>query len=168
VDTAACVLDPTGSFTFHVHNVGQAPIVLDLGCGHTVPIVLATAAGRLSAGPGGVAGSCEFTCDEVYANTSSPGGCTDCGPGVSRTIAPGETADVAWDRRVYTKHTIVAPCSTQPGECALGISVPPDAAQLGAVTTCPAAQHQTFSCAAPTTTEFTVDTTVTEATIDVP
>jgi hypothetical protein len=163
----ACALDPTDSFVFHVHNAGTSTIVLDLGCGRTLPIILATPAGRLSIGPGG-ADACEFTCDQIYAGQAVPGGCTDCGPGVSKEIVPGYVVDVAWDRRVYARHTLEPACSKATGTCALGTAVAPTASQLGALTTCPLAQHQPFSCAAPTTTEFTVDTTSAEATIDVP
>jgi hypothetical protein len=161
-----CALDPTGSFVFHVHNAGTTMLVLDLGCGKTLPVVLATPAGRLPIGPGGV-DTCEFTCDQIYSGHNTPGGCTDCGPGVSKTLAPDGTVDVPWDRRVYERHTLAPPCSTATGTCALGTAVAQNAMQLGAVTACPSDKSMPFACTAPLTTEFTVDTTGAEATIDV-
>ena len=166
-DTSAeCALDLTGSFVFHVHNAGTAMLVLDLGCGKTPPIVLATPAGRLPIGPGAV-DTCEFTCDQIYSARAAPGACTDCGPGVSKALPPGGTVDLPWDRRVYAKHALAPPCSMATGTCAFGTAVAPTPMQLGAVTTCPTDKHMPFSCAAPVTTEFTVDTTAAEATIDV-
>jgi hypothetical protein len=166
-DTAArCALEPTGAFTFHVHNAGATDIIVDLGCGRALPIVLATPSGRLPIGPGGV-DSCEFTCDQIYAGQRSPGGCTDCGGGVSQTVAPGATADIGWDRRVYALRTVEAGCAQATGSCAFGQAVAPMAAQLGVLTTCPADQQPTSSCLTPTSTEFTVDTTGDAATIDV-
>lgn len=166
-DAGACALEETGSFVFHVHNAGASPIVLDLGCGRTVPIVLATPAGRLAAGPGGV-DVCEFTCDQVFSGRNAPGACTDCGGNTGQTLPPGASADVAWDRRVYAQRPAGPPCSQGTGTCAFGFAVAPAAAQAGVLTTCPADKHPTATCQAPTTTAFTVDTTGASATIDVP
>jgi hypothetical protein len=163
----ACALDPTGSFVFHVHNAGTGPITLDLGCGRRPPIELTTPAGSAGIGPGS-GDQCEFTCDQVFGGHTTPGACSDCGPGVTKTLAPGETFDVTWDRRVYTRRAAAPPCSTGTGNCAFGSAVAPTTAQAGAITTCPAALQQTGACLAITTTEFTVDTTGSDATIDVP
>jgi hypothetical protein len=162
----ACALDPTGTFTFHVHNAGAQVLLLELGCGASLPISLATPAGRLSIGPGSV-DVCGFTCDEIYAGHVSPGACSDCGGGDFKSLAPGDVADIPWDRRVYAAHTLDAACSTQPGTCAFGFAVAPSSAQLGVVTSCPVDQHPTGSCLAPVANEFTSDTTGAAATIDV-
>ena len=162
----ACVLEPTGSFTFHVHNAGAQPLLLELGCRSALPITLATPAGRLPIGPGSV-DVCGFTCDEIYAGHVTPGACTDCGGGDFVSIAPGDAADVPWDRRVYAEHTIDAACSTQPGSCAIGFAVAPSPTQLGVVTSCPLDQHPTGSCLAPRSNEFAIDTTAADGTIDV-
>jgi hypothetical protein len=163
---AACALDPTGSFAFRVHNAGAAALILELGCRATLPITLATPAGRLPIGPGS-ADVCGFTCDEIYAGHVSAGACTDCGGGDFTSIAPGDTANIPWDRRVYVRHELTAMCTPQTGTCALGIAVAASAAQQGAITWCPSDQHPTGSCLAPMVTEFTVDTTGAEATFDV-
>ena len=163
---AACGLDPTGTFTFHVHNAGSQVLLLELGCQGALPISLATPVGRLPIGPGS-ADVCGFTCDEIYAGHVTPGACSDCGGGDFKSLAPGDVADIAWDRRVYAEHMLDAACSTQPGTCALGFAVAPSSAQLGVVTTCPMNQHPTGACLAPVASEFTIDTTGAQATIDV-
>jgi hypothetical protein len=162
----ACALEPTGAFVFHVHNAGASPLLLELGCRSALPITLATPSGRLPIGPGSVDG-CGFTCDEVYSGHVTPGACSDCGGGDFLSISSGASGDIPWDRRVYIRHDVDAACSTQTGTCALGFAVAPTTAQHGALTWCPVDQHPTGSCLAPMATEFTVDTTGADATIDV-
>jgi len=163
---ATCALAMTGAFTFHVHNAGASTLLLDLGCGRTSPIELDTPDGARGAGPGNV-DACELSCDQVYAGGVTPGGCTDCGGGVQRSIAAGATADVGWDRRVYVEQAVDPGCSTAGGMCAFGIYVMPAPNQTGRLTTCPIDQHPTASCLQPTVTSFQVDTTGAAATIDV-
>jgi hypothetical protein len=162
-----CALEPEGSFVIHVHNAGMGPIVLDLVCGQGFPIDLDTPVGTLNVSPAG-GDFCAFTCDRIFAGHVTPGACSDCGPGVTKTLAAGDTFDYAWDRRVYSPREAEPPCSKTTGNCAFGSAVAPTAAQTGALTTCPAAVRQTGSCLASTTTQFTIDTTGTDATIDVP
>jgi len=163
---ASCTLAPTGQFTFHLHNAGTSNLIVDLGCGATSPVAIDTTAGTLGAAPGN-ADVCEFSCDQVYAGLVVPGGCTDCGGGMQKTLAPGYVVDVPWDRRAYVERAVDPLCSTRTGMCALGIFVAPKPAQKGAVTTCPADQHPTASCLQPLVTNFTIDTTGAEATLDV-
>ena len=166
---AACALDPTGTFTFHVHNAGTAPILIDVGCGASLPVVLATAAGRLSIGPGGI-DSCGSTCDQIYGGQVPASGiCSDCGPGGARTLATDEVFDLDWDRRVYSAHPIDPICVPNTvGVCAFGTAVAPSTTQLGVLTICAAEQRRpTGGCAAPKPIEFTMDTTSAAGTIEV-
>jgi hypothetical protein len=163
---ASCTLAATGEFTFHVHNAGASALIVDLGCGATSPITLETPAGTHGAGPGN-ADSCEFSCDRVYAGLDVPGGCSDCGGGVQRSLPAGGVVDVSWDRRVYVERAVDPLCSARPGMCALGIFVDPTTTQNGTVITCPVDQHPTASCLQPLVTSFAIDTTGTDATIDV-
>ena len=169
-----CALDPTGMFTFHVHNVGDQTLTWDLGCTRNLPISLD---GR-PAGPGAF-DYCEFTCDQIYAGTVTPGGCSDCGPGYSGTAAPGETKDIVWDRRVYTGEYFNTDCrpsapTSAGATCALGHAVAPSAAQSGTITVCDGTVVQsicrdssTGQSIATRNVEFSVDTTGTDAVIDV-
>jgi hypothetical protein len=175
-----CALDPTGTFTFHVRNVGDQRLTWDLGCMKKLPITLHLPEGDLPIGPGS-ADYCELTCEQIYSGWF-PGACTDCGPGYSGSAAPGASGDIAWDRRVYTRYTFDLACRVQDGAqisagatCAFGHAVAPSATQSGTITICPG-YDQLGTCYLDTTTaktvatrniEFTVDTTGSEATIDV-
>jgi hypothetical protein len=161
-----CGLAPSGSFTFHVHNAGATTLILDLGCGATSPLTLATPNGALPGGPGNV-DVCEFSCDQIYTTFATPGGCTDCGAGMQRTVAAGATADIAWNRNVYVERAVDPACTPKQGMCASAIPVAPVTSQQGTLTSCPIDQHPTGSCLSATTTSFNVDTTGSEATIDV-
>jgi hypothetical protein len=165
-------------FTFHVRNAGEEALAWSLGCQRNLPIWLHLPEGDLPTGPGAV-DICEFTCDRIYAGTSLPGGCTDCGGGYSGRAAPGASADIVWDRRVYTSHTYDPACfpSTVPPmstTCALGRAIAPSATQSGTITVCPG-EIMLSNCREPGTgrpiesrkVEFTVDTTGTEAVIEV-
>jgi hypothetical protein len=163
---ASCMGPAAGAFTFHVRNAGTTTLLVDLGCGSTSPLAFVTAAGTLPGGPGNV-DACGFTCDAVYTGSATPGGCSDCGGGVTRSIAAGATADVDWNRLVYAEHAVDPACTAKTGMCAVGAAVPPSTAQQGTLTTCPADQHPTGSCLKPLVTSFTVDTTTAEATVDV-
>jgi len=163
---ASCAVAATGSFTFHVHNAGTSTLLVDLGCGTTLPMALDTPDGTRQAGPGNV-DPCGFTCDDVYAGRAIPGGCTDCGGGIVRSIAAGATTDLRWDRRVYAEAAADPACSPRAGPCALGVAVAPAASQTGTLTTCPADQHPTLSCLQPLVTSFDVDTSGPDATINV-
>jgi hypothetical protein len=163
-----CALDPSkGSFTFHVHNGGSRSLTLALGCGRSLPIQIQTATGQLPAGPG-PEDTCEFTCDDVYAGHSQPGACSDCGPGVGSALGPGTTVDIPWDRRAYTERAAELSCTTGTGSCAWGTSVAPAASQAGALTVCTSATGFPGSCTTSDVVTFTVDTTKSEATIEVP
>jgi hypothetical protein len=177
-DPTGCALDPIGMFTFHVHNVGDRTLAWDLGCMRNLPIFLEVPQGILPTGPGAY-DYCEFTCDQIFAGTVTPGGCSDCGPGYSGIAAPGETRDIVWDRRVYTGEYFNNDCRpsapTPPGAtCARGHAVAPSAAQSGTITVCDGTVVQsvcrdsaTGQTIATRTVEFTVDTTGTDAVIDV-
>ena len=176
----SCAIDPPGTFTFHVHNAGSATLAWNLGCMHSLPIVLHLPEGDLPTGPGAVDG-CEFTCDLIYAGTATPGGCSDCGPGYSGSAAAGGSGDIIWDRRVYTRLAFEPACraSSSPvispqATCALGHAVAPSATQSGTISVCPGTVYlgschdpATSQTIQPRTIDFTVDTTGTEATIEV-
>ena len=162
-----CALDPTGTFTFHLHNGTNGTINLFLGCGAaSIPIVLDTPAGALPAGPGTI-GACGFTCDKIYGPPGYlPVGCTDCGFGATRTMAPGDTTDIGWDRRVYAPQTIDAACAPWPGQtCALGKAVSRSAVQSGSLRVC--LTFVPLACGDPRDVPFTIDTTGNAATIEV-
>jgi len=167
-NAGACALDTSkGSFTFHVHNGGTRSLTLGLGCGRSLPIQIQTATGELPAGPG-PEDTCEFTCDDVYAGHSQPGACSDCGPGVASALGPGATVDVTWDRRAYTERAVDLACTTGTGSCAWGASVAPAASQAGVLSVCTSSTGFPGSCTTSDTVAFTVDTTKSEATIQVP
>jgi hypothetical protein len=156
---------PDGS----VHNGGTRTLSLTLGCGLSLPIVIDTPSGTrpIGAGPEDV---CEFTCDRVYAGMVQGGACSDCGPGYGAPLGPGMTADIHWDRRAYEETMTDPQCSggfTQP--CALGSSVAPVASQSGVLTVCTATALGAGYCASANqgTFPFAVDTTQSEATIEV-
>ncbi|HEY7375405.1 MAG TPA: hypothetical protein VIF57_24820 [Polyangia bacterium] len=177
----SCTLDPIGMFTFHVHNVGAQTLTWDLGCSKTLPIWLHLPEGDLPTGPGSV-DFCELTCEQIYTGPWFPGACTDCGAGVSGSAAPGASGDIAWDRRVYSALTFDPACrydKTLPGgngssTCASGHAVAPAATQAGTITICPG-RLTLSTCMDPATgktidqrkVEFTVDTTGSDAVIDV-
>jgi hypothetical protein len=165
-DSAACRLDPTGSFTFHFHNAGTYPLLFRIGCHLALPITLATPAGRLPIVPDDV-DTCGFTCDEIYAGHVTPGACTACDSGGFKDLVPGDTADAVWDRRVYARHDARPPCAAVVGTCALGTAVAPAPAQRGAIGVCgPDVHEPTPACVQEIESEFTVDTTGAEATIE--
>ena len=89
-------------------RAGSQVLLLELGCQGALPISLATPVGRLPIGPGS-ADVCGFTCDEIYAGHVTPGACSDCGGGDFKSLAPGDVADIAWDRRVYAPSTRSTP-----------------------------------------------------------
>jgi hypothetical protein len=160
-----CALDPVGSYVFHVHNGAAVPRYWFTYCGKALPLILDTPAGALPAGPGTI-GSCGFTCDKLYADpTYPPYGCTDCGGGTWIRVQPGETVDIAWDRRVYSAHTLEAPCSPWSGQtCAMGKTVARSTAQTGTIHVCDS--YVIVSCNGPHDVPFTVDTTKNEGTIE--
>jgi hypothetical protein len=165
-------------FTFHLRNAGDQMISWDPGCAMSIPIVLHLPEGDLPAGPW-PADICGHTCDEVYAGTAFPGGCTtDCGLGYAVPVAPGALADIVWDRRVYTAHTFDAACRSFSSPtwmmCALGRAVAPAAAQSGTIKICPGTvpwpggcQNSAGMSIDSRSVEFTVDTTGSEAIIEV-
>jgi hypothetical protein len=168
LDGSACALDPPGAkFVFHVHNAGTRMLSLAYGCGGALPIVLQTPQGMLHSGPG-PEDRCEFTCDVVYG-TAGNIGCTDCGPGVGTSLAPGMTADISWDRRGYQEIMTDPVCTGgASASCARGTTVAPIASQMGVLTVCTGAPVAAGWCATTDTVTFSVDTTLTEGTIDVP
>jgi hypothetical protein len=170
----ACAIPPAGStFTFHLHNGGATDMGLSYGCGGTIPVMVATPGGTLGIGPG-PANGCEFTCESEYKGPVQTA-CSDCGPGVGAPIAAGGTVDIAWDRRVYVPHVADPQCvGGQTGvNCALAQAVAPTSAQQGTLTVCTASTNNGFcsssSSGGGTTKDipFTVDTTASEATIQV-
>jgi len=148
-DAGACVQQvPAGAaFTFHVRNDATEPRYMYFGCGNNPPIALQTAQGSRGIGSES-AYVCGYTCDPVFAGHSVPSGCTDCGPGVSMTLAAGASLDVLWDRRVWTQVTIAPSCSglSQPSVCALGAAV--DGTTINGTVTYCAVPPPTLSCPA--------------------
>ncbi len=117
----SCAHDAAGAnFTFHVANAGSRQLRIATGCGSSLPILLDSASGPLPISPGQV-DFCEFPCDLVFKGQTN-NGCSDCGPGTTILLPPGKTADIAWDRRVYSKYTVPQSCSGSAtgNECALG------------------------------------------------
>jgi hypothetical protein len=169
-DAAACIqhVPPGATFIFHVRNDATEPRYMYFGCGHNPPIAVEAAQGLQGIGPES-AYFCGYTCDPVFAGQSVPSGCTDCGPGVSMTLAPGATVDVPWDRRLWTEVVIPPPCSglSQPAICALGTAV--DATMVhGTVAYC-GVQPPTLSCptANSLTTSFVADLSLDELEISI-
>jgi hypothetical protein len=164
-----CHLDPPGTtFVFHVHNAGTQMLALAYGCGSSLPITLTTPAGILPIGPGDVS-FCGFTCDSFYSGQIQEG-CSDCGPGVGDSLPPGATADIQWDRRVWTGYTPDPQCveGMMGLMCSLGSAVAPVATQDGALSVC--AQGSLAGagyCSSTNTMTFTIDTTKSEGTIEV-
>ncbi|MBW2455898.1 MAG: hypothetical protein JRI68_15385 [Deltaproteobacteria bacterium] len=116
-----CTLDGPGeTFTFTITNVGTRQLYVALGCGRSLPIELSTPAGTQGIGEGSGDG-CEVNCANVYDGYEN-WGCSDCGSGYSDPLAPGQTATIAWDRRVYESHVAPSECSgNEEGNfCALG------------------------------------------------
>lgn len=172
--TGACSIDPAGSmYTFHVHNGGSADLGLAYGCGGTIPVVLTTPQGMLGIGPG-PANGCEFSCQTEYTGPVQTA-CSDCGPGVGAALAAGSTVDIPWDRRVYTAHTADPSCvgGMSGVSCALPGAVAPTSTQAGVLTVCTGGASSGGSggsgyCSGSMTVSFTVDTTQSEGTIEVP
>jgi hypothetical protein len=165
---AACDLAPPGAtFTFQVHNGGTKMLSLAYGCGANLPIVLDTPAGMASAGPGAV-DTCEFNCEEVYGGQED-GACSDCGGGEGAALAPGATAAIKWDRRVYVAFMSDPACTRGvPESCALGEPVTSSSAQKGVITVCTATGLDGAGyCETTETVTFTLDTTGTSGTIEV-
>lgn len=167
---AACQLAPSpGMFTFHVHNGGSKTLRLAYGCGANLPIVLTTPMGMLSAGPGAV-DTCEFTCEVVYGGQQD-GACSDCGGGYGADLGPGMTADIKWDRRVYTAHMSPPQCTGGMAEgCALGEPVASTTMQKGVLDVCTDTGTSGAGYCASTSlmpVSFTIDTTQAAGTIEV-
>jgi hypothetical protein len=165
----SCEVDRPGEpFTFRVHNAGAAELLLPFGCGEHVPIEIETPGGAAGIGVGN-ASTCQVSCDTVFAGNPNPG-CSDCGPGVGRLLPAGATVDIRWDRRVYVPHVADASCSgsDEGNDCALGVAVSPSATQQGALTVCTDTQGGGFCFGGSSVeTPFTVDTSASEATIEV-
>jgi hypothetical protein len=140
-----------------------------MGCGRSLPLTLQTASGTLPAGPG-PGDTCEFTCDQVYVGQVAPGACSDCGNGVSAALGPGMTADIQWDRRVYSETTINPQCTggAATGSCAYGTRVAPAASQAGVLSVCTSMTGLSGACSSSDTVAFTIDTTQSAGTIEVP
>jgi hypothetical protein len=158
-----CGLDPVGTFTFRVHNRTATRVSWFFSCHRSLPLTLDTPHGVLHAGPGG-ATFCGYTCEQVYSGTVP--GCSDCGRGAEGSAPPGGTGEIPWDRRVYVSHTIDSACARFPGEvCALGKAVAGVQAQRGTLQLCE--NTLAAGCNNPRYVLFTVDTTGSEATIEI-
>jgi hypothetical protein len=164
-----CALDPPGTkFVFHVHNAGTRMLAIALGCGGSLPITVQTSQGMVPIGPG-PENQCEFTCDVVYGTMGGGIGCSDCGPGVGSSLAPGMTVDIAWDRRGYQEITPDPLCTGgAPAACAFGTTIGPTASQAGVLTVCTGTPLAEGYCATTDTVMFSIDTTQKEGTIQVP
>jgi hypothetical protein len=79
------------------------------------------------------------------------------------------TADIQWDRRVYSE-TMADPACTSgaTGSCAYGTGVAPVASQAGVLTVCNSMNGFPGACSSSDTVSFRVDTTQSAATIEVP
>jgi hypothetical protein len=167
----ACKLEAPGkAFTFHVHNGGAQTLRLAYGCGGKIPVTLETPSGAQAIGP---VNTCEFTCDALYSPHPSSN-CGDCAGGSGAALPPGATVDLAWDQRVYTEHAANQACVGEflprPDTCALGAILAPSSAQKGVLTACTAPLNGDDGFCPPageSPFSFTVDTTKTEATIEI-
>jgi hypothetical protein len=167
----ACALDPAGAtFTFHIHNAGSSHRWLYDGCGKNWPIVIDTPGGMLGIGPES-ANVCGFTCEQDYQGNPQQG-CTDCGPGISVDLPAGATVDMPWDRRVYVMHSADPQCvGGLTVSCALGVAVAPASMQAGTLTACTGGGASSGSsgwCSTGEAVAFTLDTTKSEGTVEVP
>ncbi len=175
-----CGLDTSGTFVFHVHNGGSRMLAFAYGCGAWLPMVLDTPSGSLPISPSAADG-CGFICDDVYSGAVQGGLCTDCGSGNGQVLAPGMTLDATWDRRTYTEIMTKAQCSggaSQP--CAWGTRVAPVVSQAGVLTVCTQASWGPYlgTCdllgsppdadSLTDAVHFTIDTTKSEGTIELP
>ena len=127
---------PGADFSFVVENTGTSQLSLKLGCGSTIPIVLATPDGALGIGPGN-ANTCEFDCEMVYDGFEA-WGCSDCGPGVGEELPPGGEVTITWDRRYYVDHVAPAECSGHEDGNGCGLGLPAEAEHItsGVLTVC--------------------------------
>ncbi len=172
--TGACHIDPAGTmYTFHVHNGGSTDLGLAYGCGGTIPVLLTTPQGMLGIGPG-PANGCEFTCQMEYTGPVQTA-CSDCGPGVGAALDAGATVDIPWDRRVYTAHTADPTCVEGQTDvsCALPLAMAPTSMQPGVLTVCTGGASSggpggSGYCSGSMLVPFTVDTTLSQGTIEVP
>jgi hypothetical protein len=88
-------------------------------------------------------------------------------------IAPGATADIAWDGRGYVAQAVdacvgAAAARLASGTCALGVTLVPTKTQAATFTFCPDGFRLLGGCpSANRTMDFTFDTTVAETTVDV-
>jgi hypothetical protein len=143
---ASCELDAPGApFRFIVRNVGERDLGLNTGCWHlSLPIFIDTEEGERNAGVTNNE-SCTFDCLELYEGGGSPDGyCSDCGPGTSKFLAPGETRELDWDRRVFDD--VQAPAECVPNSmvlsCSLGTRLPDTGTVTGRLRVCaPGNQH---------------------------
>jgi hypothetical protein len=163
-----CSLDPGGpTFVFHVHNGGSQMLGLSFDCGGVAPIVLVTPAGMQTIAPA-FADVCGFTCDEVNAGKAQGGACSDCGPGNGAPLAPGMTYDQSWNRRTFAAGMSEQQCTGGNSEpCAQGTPLAPAAKQAGTLTVCIGGSTCTVMGGASEMVPFTVDTSQSEATIEV-
>jgi hypothetical protein len=115
---------PGAPFAFHVHNRLPGEIALGFGCGGDTPIEINTLNGTLRGGIESV-DFCGNECQPVL-DGKQPRSCTDCGPGITNVVAPGETFTFSWDRRVWVKGNIPPKCSGLPKDefCGLGTALP--------------------------------------------
>ena len=110
-------------FTFRLINRSASTRLVSFGCGGNRPIELDTPRGTLSIGTE-KADFCGNMCDLVLLGVK-PSSCSDCGPGVGPTVAPGMSTEIVWDRRVWVPATIAPSCSglAQEAPCALAVEV---------------------------------------------
>jgi hypothetical protein len=161
--------DASSPLTITVKNAGNAAFELDFGCGGAFPVTLigdsASRGGLRSAG----VDPCGFDCSlALSGETQLSLGCSDCGPDLVQTIAPGKTTTISWNRRLYHEVTLPTECTRleSPYPCALGED--PGSAPLQAALSLCYVDDPTTSCSKTSTIPFTLDPTQSSIEVDVP
>lgn len=170
-------MPPGAKFTFRVHNAGSAHKTLVLGCGSTLPIMLQSANGpaALVLDDNSCFGDGDGSCHDAFMGKFLQE-CSDCGPGDYDDLPAGAVVDFSWDHVGWVQESIPAQCVADAGSsgdpdfmstCQLAFPMPPSTKQEGSVTVCNETDPHFGTCVDADETEFTIDTTKSEATIDV-
>jgi hypothetical protein len=151
--------DASSPLIITVRNAGTAPFALKFACSGPIPVSLVENGPRRALTPSGV-DPCGFDCSPALSGTTDVSrGCSDCGPDVFQTVAPGATTTISWNRRLYREVMLPIECTRldSPYSCALGEDAgsAPLQATLSVCYDDPAT-----SCAKVSTIPFTLDPTL--------